>query len=176
MKNIILIGYRCTGKTTVGKKLSERLGLPFIDTDGLVMLDTGMSVDEIVREGGWPLFRQKEREVIKGLSSADDVIIAPGGGAIEDPQNREVLRKNGLFVWLTADVEIIVERMRSDLKNTDQRPPLSGGDLQAEVMEMTRKREPVYRELADLTIDTSHKDIDEIGDEIQRFLKKGTGW
>ena len=88
MKNIILIGYRCTGKTTVGKKLSERLGLPFIDTDGLVMLDTGMSVDEIVREGGWPLFRRKEREVIEGLLSAEGTIIAPGGGALEEHRNR----------------------------------------------------------------------------------------
>lgn len=175
MKNIILIGYRCTGKTTVGKKLSERLGLPFIDTDGLVMLDTGMSVDEIVREGGWPLFRRKEREVIEGLLSAEGTIIAPGGGALEEPRNRSTLRKNGLFVWLSADVEIIVERMRSDRKNTDQRPPLSEGDMETEVTALIRKREPVYRELADLFIDTSHKGIDDIADDIQGFLKKGTG-
>ena len=172
MKNIILIGYRCTGKTTVGTKLAERLGLPFIDTDGLVILDAGMSIDEIVREGGWPLFRRKEREVIEGLVSAERTIIAPGGGALEDPRNRAALRKNGLFIRLTADVETIVERMRSDLKNTDQRPSLSGNDIKAEVIEMTQEREPVYRELAALTIDTSNKGINEITDEICIFLSK----
>jgi len=172
MKNIILIGYRCTGKTSVGKKLSERLDLPFIDTDGLIMLDAGMSVDEIVREGGWTLFRQKEREVIGGLSSVENVIIAPGGGALEDPENREVLRGNGLFVWLTADSKTVVERMRSDRKSGGQRPPLSRGDPGTEAAVMIRKREPVYRELADLAIDTSNKSIDAVADEIFDFVHK----
>lgn len=172
MKNIILIGYRCTGKTSVGKKLAERLDLPFIDTDGLIMLDAGMSVDEIVREGGWALFRQKEREVIAGLSPAEDIIIAPGGGALEDPENREALRKSGLFVWLTADIKMIAERMCSDRKSDGQRPPLSGDDPETEAAVMIRKREPVYRELADLTIDTSNKSIDAVADEICHFVHK----
>ena len=172
MKNIILIGYRCTGKTSVGKELSERLGLPFIDTDGLIMLDAGMPIDEIVQKGGWPLFRRKEQEVIAGLSSAEDIVIAPGGGALEDPENREALRQNGLFVWLTADIKTIVERMRSDRKSDGQRPPLSDGDLEAQTALIIKKREPTYRQLANLTIDTSHKGIDAITDTICDFLEK----
>ena len=171
MKNIILIGYRCTGKTSVGKRLSERLDLPFLDTDDLITREAGMSVGEIVREGGWPLFRLKEKEVIGWLSSMEGSIIAPGGGAFEDPENREALRDNGLFVWLTADVKTIMERMLADRKSGDQRPPLSAGDLEAETALIIKRREPVYRQLAALTIDTSKKGIDEIADEICDFIK-----
>ncbi|OPX37226.1 MAG: hypothetical protein B1H13_13145, partial [Desulfobacteraceae bacterium 4484_190.3] len=111
MKNIVLIGYRCTGKTSAGKKLSERLGLPFFDTDDLIVERAGMPINKIVEKGGWDLFRKKEREVIRKLSAMNKNIIATGGGAFENQENREALKKNGLFVWLTADVETIMERM-----------------------------------------------------------------
>jgi len=172
MKNIILIGYRCTGKTSVGQELARRLDLPFIDTDDLIVREAGMPVDEIVRSGGWPFFREKENEVIKGLSSVEGTVIAPGGGALEDPENRGILKRNGLFVWLTADPETIVERMRSDRKGRGQRPPLSGGGIEAEAAAMIHKREPVYRRLADLTIDTSHRGIGPVTDAICNFLDK----
>lgn len=172
MKNIILIGYRCTGKTSVGKELARRLDLPFIDTDDLIVKEAGMPVDEIVRRGGWPLFREKENEVIRGLSSVEGTVIAPGGGALEDPENREILKQNGLLVWLTADPETIVERMRSDRKSHGQRPSLSGDDPAAEVAAMVQEREPVYRRLADLTIDTSHRGIGPVADTICDFLEK----
>ncbi len=175
MKNIILIGYRCTGKTSVGKRLSERLDLPFLDTDDLITREAGMSVGEIVREGVWPLFRRKEKEVIGRLSSMEGSIIAPGGGAFEDPENREALRDNGLFVWLTADVKTIMERMLADRKSSDQRPPLSDGDLEAEAARIMKRREPAYRQLADLTIDTAQKSIDSIAEAICGFLKKQGG-
>ncbi len=172
MKNIILIGYRCTGKTSVGKELAHRLELPFIDTDDLIVKEAGMPVDEIVRKGGWPLFRKKEQEVIRYLASTENSIIALGGGSLEHPENRDILKKNGLFVWLTADVKTIVERMCSDQKNDDQRPPLSDEDLEAETTAMTQKREPVYRRLADLTIDVSKKGLDAVADVICDFLEK----
>ena len=170
MKNIILIGYRCTGKTSVGKKAAEKLGLPFLDTDEVITREAQMSVEEIVRAGGWPLFRRREKEAIRSLSSLKGAVIATGGGTFEEPENCEALRGKGLFVWLTADGQTIVERMRSDGKCDGQRPPLSGEGLEAEVAEMTRKREPVYRGLADMMIDTSHKRINEIANEIVRFI------
>jgi shikimate kinase len=172
MKNIILIGYRCTGKTSIGKKLSERLDLPIFDTDDLITREAGMSVGEIVQEGGWPLFRRKEKEVIGRLSSMEGSIIAPGGGAFEDPENREALRDKGLFVWLTADVKTIMDRMLADRKSSDQRPPLSDGDLETQAAMTLKRREPAYRQLATLVIDTSQKGIDAIADEICDFLKK----
>jgi len=174
MKNVILVGYRCTGKTSVGKELSKKLGRPFIDTDELIALETGMSVDETVQKGGWPLFRQKERDVIMQISSMEGHIIATGGGAFENPKNGDVLRENCLFVWLTADTNTIVGRMLSDRKSINQRPPLSDDDLEIETALIIKRREPVYCQLADLTIDTSQKEIDLIVDNICVFLKNGT--
>ena len=172
MKNIILIGYRCTGKSSVGEKLSERLDLPFFDTDDLIVRKAGMSIGEIVRKGGWALFRRQEKDVIRWLSLMEGTIIAPGGGAFEDPENREAMRDKGLFVWLTADVKTIMERMLADRKSSDQRPPLSDGDLEAQTALIMQEREPVYRQLAALAIDTSQKGIDSITDAICDFLKK----
>ncbi|MBW2675097.1 MAG: shikimate kinase [Deltaproteobacteria bacterium] len=172
MKNIILIGYRCTGKTSVGEKLSERLDLPFTDTDDLVTREAGMSVGEIVREGGWALFRRKEKGVIARLSTIEGTIIAPGGGAFEDPENREAMRGKGLFVWLTADVKTIMERILADRKSSDQRPPLSDGNLEAQTALIMEEREPIYRGLAALTIDTSQKGIDSVVDTICELLQK----
>ncbi|MBN2397564.1 MAG: shikimate kinase, partial [Deltaproteobacteria bacterium] len=97
---------------------------------------------------------------------------APGGGALEDPENREILKQNGLLVWLTADLETIVERMCSDRKGRGQRPSLTGEDPTAEAAEMIHKREPVYRRLADLTIDTSHRGIGSVTDAICDFLER----
>ena len=97
MKNIILIGYRCTGKTSVGEKLSERFGLPFFDTDDLIVEQAGMSISKIVEKGGWDLFRKKEQETIRGLSSMNKSVIATGGGAFENHESEEALKRNGLL-------------------------------------------------------------------------------
>jgi len=171
VKNIILIGYRCTGKTSVGKKLSERLGLPFFDTDDLIIELAGMSIREIVEKGGWDLFRQREKETIKGLSSMQDSILATGGGVFENQENRKTLRRNGLFVWLTADVKTITERMLSDQNSPSQRPSLSHNNLETETTMILKKREPAYRELADFTVDTSGKRIEGIVNDILNFLE-----
>ncbi len=171
MKNIILIGYRCTGKTSIGEKLSERLGLPFFDTDDLIVEQAGMPINKIVEEGGWDLFRRKEKEAIRGLSSMKKSIIATGGGAFENQENRETLKRNGLFVWLTADAATIIRRMISDEKSRSQRPSLSSDDLYRETTMILKKREPTYRELANFTVDTSGKRIEGIVDDILTFLK-----
>ncbi|MBW2650725.1 MAG: shikimate kinase [Deltaproteobacteria bacterium] len=176
MKNIILIGYRCTGKTSVGEKLSERLGLPFFDTDDLIIEQAGMSISKIVEEGGWEMFRKKEKETIKGLSSMDKSIIATGGGAFENQETGEALKKNGLFIWLTADVKTITERMLSDQNSPGRRPSLSHDDLETETTMILKRREPTYRELADFTIDTSEKNIDSITDEICEYIRRDGGY
>ena len=172
MKNIILTGYRCTGKTGVGKRLSERLKLPFYDTDEIIIEKAGMSITEIVKKGGWDEFRLREKEAIKELGLKRNCIIATGGGAFETLENREVLKNNSLFIWLSADVKTIVKRMRSDQKSMSHRPSLSHDDLVSECSVILEKREPVYRELADLIIDTSDKGIDKVADEICRFLNQ----
>lgn len=163
---IILIGYRCTGKTEVGKKISERLGISFYDTDEIIQSHTGKTIREIVEEEGWDAFRAEERATIKKLSSLTDGVIAAGGGAVMNPENRKALKQDGLCVWLTADVSTIVARMRSDRASTAQRPPLSDGDVERETAQILKTREPVYQELADCIVDTAGKGIDAVVDEI----------
>jgi shikimate kinase len=168
--NLILIGYRCTGKTSVGKQIAGRLGRPFHDSDEEIGRRTGKTVAEIVEREGWESFRKIEKEVIAGLSEIDDCVIALGGGAVMDPENAGAMKEKGLFVWLTADAETIAERMGLDDSTLHQRPSLTGKDVLTEIREILQARQPIYRKLADLTVDTSGKTVDAIADEIGHFL------
>ncbi len=170
--NIVLIGYRCTGKTSVGKKLSERFHIPFYDTDELIQKHTGKTIREIVEEKGWESFRKEEKAVIRRLSSLAHTVIAAGGGAVVDAENREALGRNGLFIWLTADVRSIVERMKNDTAGGEQRPPLSSEGMEGETSKILKKRTPIYHGLADLTVDTSEKGIDAIAEEVSNLLAR----
>jgi shikimate kinase len=170
---IVLIGYRCTGKTSVGKRLAERLGIPFYDTDELIQRDAGKTIRELVDQEGWDAFRARERAIIKQLPLSADAVIAAGGGAIMDAANRKALKEKGLCVWLTADVRTIVERMRDDKASAAQRPSLSGDGLEQETAKILEARRPFYQEMADCTIDTSGKGINVIGDEILSALRLG---
>jgi shikimate kinase len=163
--NIVLIGYRCTGKTSVGRRLSERLKIPFYDTDELITQRTGKTIGEIVEEGGWEFFREKEKAVIRGLSLSVDTLIAVGGGAVMQAENRKALKRNGLFLWLTADVPTIIQRMKNDGKDGGVRPPLVGDCAERETSGILEQRIPIYRRLADFTIDTCERDIDTVATE-----------
>lgn len=170
---IVLIGYRCTGKTSVGKRLAERLGIPFYDTDELIQRDAGKTIRELVDQEGWDAFRARERAIIKQLPLSADAVIAAGGGAIMDAANRKSLKNKGLCVWLTADVGTICERMRDDKASAAQRPPLSGDGLEQETAKILEARRPFYQEMADCIIDTSGKNIEAIADEILGALGLG---
>ena len=169
---IILIGYRCTGKTSVGKRIAERLGMPFCDTDDLIQAEAGMTIAEIVAAGGWEAFRAQERAIIKTLPSSSAGIIAVGGWAVTDAANRRVLKQLGSCVWLTADVKTIVERMRADQGGDARRPPLSRDGLEQETIAILRQRTPLYQELADFAVATTGKAIDAIADEVCGVLAR----
>lgn len=169
--NIILTGYRCTGKTSTGRRLSARLGRPLFDTDELILHRTGRTVEEIVAAGGWPAFRDAERAVIRNLSLLDGGVIATGGGALLDPRNVEYLRDNGLFVWLTADAETIAGRLAKDQADGNRRPSLSGKPVVEEVREVLTQREPVYRGIADLSIDTVSRGVEQVATLICRRVR-----
>jgi shikimate kinase len=151
---IVLTGYRGCGKTAVGKKLAERLGLPFLDTDALIAERAGRTIREIVKDGGWEEFRALERQVIAGLPLVQSVV-ALGGGAVLDPANVKSLKKEGFFVWLTAEPDVLTERLTADVETAEQRPPLAGGGARAEMERVLRERLPLYRRVADMTVDTS---------------------
>ena len=169
-RRIILIGYRCTGKTTVGKRLAERLNLPFYDTDGFVEESAGKTIREMVAAGGWEFFRHQEQEAIRHLTARGKGVIATGGGAVLDPGNAALLKKTGIMVWLMADAETIRERMQADPVTAEQRPRFSAEDLAVEIGATLAVRTPLYRSLADLVIDTTVLDIEACVDRIVEYV------
>ncbi len=155
--NIILIGYRGSGKTTVGRELAKLLERPFFDSDRMVFAKTGRTVSEIVEAGGWPAFREAEKAVIAELSALDQAVISLGGGAVMDPDNVASLEERGKFVWLRADARTLARRMQSEKNGGGQRPSLTGAGTLEEVERVLAERLPVYRALADLAVDTAGK-------------------
>ena len=170
--NIVLIGYRCCGKTSSGKRVAEKLDRMFVDTDELTIEKSGKSIDDIVSRYGWQHFRELEKDVIKEISSNDDLVIAAGGGVVTKKENIENLKKNGFFVWLYADVDIIKKRLEKDAVSDENRPSLTGDDPADEIMKVLEEREPVYSDVSDMAIDTSKLDIDEVADTIIERINK----
>jgi len=172
-KNIILIGFRATGKTTIGKLLAKTLNKRFIDTDNLIERKVGKTISEIVAREGWPGFRKREKAVIRELAKEKNLVLALGGGAVLDKENVEYLKKNGFFVWLKANSKTILQRLKQDKKTTFQRPSLTGKPLEAEIKEVLKERIPVYQDVADKSIDTDKMCPKEIVRIILSWLKDG---
>ena len=165
--NIVLMGYRCTGKTATGRALARRLGRPLVDTDALIEERQGRPIPEIVIEKGWSGFRAAETEVVVQLADADGQVIALGGGAVLELANVIALKKNSFFVWLTADKETICARMEKDEGQGTARPSLTGKSSLDEIAAVMAQREPLYRRLADLAIDTTAIGTDEVVERIR---------
>ncbi len=157
---VVLIGYRGTGKTTVGKMVARRLSLPFLDTDALVEEMTGISIPAIFANAGEAAFRSLEREVIAGLADFSGVI-ATGGGAVLDPENVRALRKGGTVVLLEADPEEVITRIAGS-----DRPSLTGLQPEEEVRALLRTRRPFYLAAADICIRSGGQSPDVVADEI----------
>lgn len=161
--NIVLIGYRGTGKSAVGALLAQRLGWPCLAMDALIVERTGKSIPEIVDAEGWPGFRDRESALARELAARDGIIIDCGGGIIERPENIEALRANGRIVWLRAAVPTIVSRIQGDT----QRPSLTGGkSFTDEVAEVLERRTPLYAAAAHAAIDTDELTPEEIAERI----------
>ncbi len=164
--NIVFIGYRCTGKTTIGKQVAADMGLPFYDTDALIEEQSGRTIREIVAEEGWESFRKEESAVVRKLSAENGCVIALGGGAVLDEANVQCLKADGFFVWLTAGTTAIVRRMKDDTRSESQRPALSEAGLYDEVNAVLAERRPRYESAADIRIDTDERLIQEIAEEV----------
>ena len=162
--NIILIGYRGTGKTAVGKKIAEALKKKFVETDKLIVKKEGMDIPSIVKKNGWDFFRKLEKEVVGKVSEKDNMVISTGGGVILDHENIENLKRNGKIIWLDAKPETIEYRMTNS--NNKDRPPLKGKDAIEEIKEVLEERKEKYNKAADLTINTDNKTINEVAKEI----------
>jgi shikimate kinase len=153
MSLLFLVGYRCTGKTTVARLLAEALGWDWVDADQLLETHHGRSIRQIFAEEGEAGFRDKEAALLETLCERRQTVIATGGGVVLRPANRERLRTVGRVVWLTADASTLWQRLQADATTGERRPNLTVGGL-AEIEELLRVREPHYRACADLMVDT----------------------
>lgn len=173
--NLVLIGYRASGKSTVGKQLAARMGREFVDTDDLLEKRHGALIRDIVQFHGWDYFRAMEREIINGVSNQDHLVIAPGGGAILDPENIPALKKNGFIVWLKADVQTLYKRMEKDCRTNDRRPSLTGKGTFDELEEVTASRYPIYEKVSEAQIDTSALSPEEVVETIFSIFQERMG-
>lgn len=163
---IVLTGFMGTGKSVVGRRLAERLTLPFVDLDDAIEAAAGMTIAEIFASEGEPGFRRREREVIATVASHGSGVIATGGGAVLDPENLRNLKRGALVVCLVAEPAVILERLGADAS----RPLLQTPDRLARIQEMLVERGAAYAQ-ADFCIETSGVPVEAIVDRIVHHLR-----
>ncbi|MBI4864087.1 MAG: shikimate kinase [Candidatus Riflebacteria bacterium] len=163
--NLVLVGYRGTGKTAVGRAVASRLDMRYVGLDELIVRQAGRSIPRIVEQSGWDAFRDLEARVVAEVAGLDRCVLDTGGGVVLRPVNVELLRSNGFVVWLVASVSVIVGRIQGDT----ERPSLTGGkSFTDEVEEVLRARTAMYRAAADQIVDSSGCSLEEVVDLIER--------
>lgn len=161
--NVVLVGYRGTGKSVVGRRLARLLGLRLVSLDAELQRSAGKSIPEVVQDVGWPGFRDMEEQTVATFAARDGQVLDCGGGVIEREANFERLRAAGPVVWLKAGTETIVRRIQGDT----QRPSLTGAkSFTEEVDEVLQRRTPLYRRIAHHEVDTDGRTVEGIAAEI----------
>ena len=161
-QNLFLVGPMGAGKSAVGRQLARMLHLDFVDSDEEVESRTGVDIPFIFEKEGEAGFRKREASVIDDLSQQEGIVLATGGGAIMDPQNRNHLGARGFVVYLRTSVDQQLSRTRKGR----ERPLLQNDDPRAVLEELMATREPLYREIADLTVDTDSRKVRDVVNEI----------
>ncbi len=166
---IILIGLMGCGKTTVGKALSKRTGLPLLDMDAVIEEQIGKSISEIFQEEGEGHFRKLETALLRYLEKSSDAssgaaIISTGGGVVLRPENRRIMRRLGFCVWLNVELSTLLSRT----SRGSNRPLLKTRDRRATMEKLLRERTPLYEETAHLRLDTTGMDINGIVCAVQQ--------
>jgi shikimate kinase len=165
--NIVLIGYRGTGKSVVGELLAAKLNRQVISMDAEIVKKAGMSIPDFVEQKGWAGFRDLETEVARELAERDNIIVDCGGGVIERPENIPALSKSGKIFWLQASVEVIIDR----IADGTERPALvEGKTFTEEVAEVLDRRTPMYSDAAQHTIDTDAMTPEQVADSIMAIV------
>lgn len=166
--NIVLIGYRGTGKSHVGHLLGKHFGRKLVSMDEEIVKTAGMPIPEIVEKFGWSHFRDLETAEARKLAGLDRLIIDCGGGVIERPENTEIIRQNSQVFWLQASVDSIVAR----IKNDTSRPALvAGKTFTEEVAEVLERRSPLYQDAAHHEINTDNRTPQQVAELIVSLLK-----
>lgn len=161
-QNLFLVGPMGAGKSAVGRQLARLLHLDFVDSDEEIEARTGVDIPFIFEKEGEAGFRKREARVIDDLSKRDGVVLATGGGAIMDPQNRNHLGARGFVIYLHTSVDQQLSRTRRGR----ERPLLADDDPRAVLESLMASREPLYREIADLTVDTDGRKVRAVANEI----------
>lgn len=161
MKNIVLVGFMGSGKTAAGKRLAQKLGYKFIDTDEIIEKSEGKSITAIFNDEGEKRFRELEARIVRELSGIKGHVISTGGGIVTNSDNISNLKKAGLVVWLKTSPEIIFKRVA----HQTHRPLLNVENPLDEIRRLLALREPFYAE-ADLSIDTDRLEVEKIADII----------
>ena len=168
--NIVLIGYRGAGKSSVGRGLAARLGKLFVDTDTIVQERAGRSIRQIFEEQGEHVFREHEARALQAACLHENAVISVGGGAVMNPDNAARLKQAGRVVWLRAPAPILWRRICGDEASARQRPRLTPKGGLEEIVHKLADREPVYESLADQIIDTDRVTVDEAVSTIIQLL------
>lgn len=174
-KIIALIGMMGVGKTTIGFKLSEKLGIYFIDSDQEIEDDQQKTIADIFDSHGEEYFRKQESRIIEGIVARDEpMVLSLGGGSLGDPKTRKLIKDKSITVWLNADLEIILHRAAN--KNT--RPLLNTGDKRQVLANLIKERYPIY-EKSDIKVDTSKENhdiiVNDIIKQIGEIINKSNG-
>jgi shikimate kinase len=161
--NLVLVGYRGTGKSAIGRRLGELLAMPRVSLDDEIVRQAGKPIPELVAASGWPFFRDLEERICRTFGQKDGLVIDCGGGVVEREANFDSLRRSGRVFWLRATPATIVSRIGND----QSRPSLTGNKtFTDEVEEVLARREPLYQRIAHEHIDTDGRSIDDLAASI----------
>jgi shikimate kinase len=165
-RSIVLIGMMGVGKSSIGRRLGARLGIPFVDADAEIERAAGMSIADIFARHGEAAFRSGEARVIARLLNSGPQVLATGGGAVMDPATRALIQEKGVSIWLSAEFELLLRRIS---KRKAERPMLQTADPAATLRELLAAREPIYAQ-ADLTVQSRDVPHDAVVAEIVERL------
>lgn len=165
--NIYLVGLMGAGKTTVGRQLAKRLGRRFVDSDDEIEIRTGVRIPIIFEIEGEAGFRAREVQVLQALTQEVGLVMATGGGAVLDPVNRVNLANNGMVIYLCAQPQQLWQRTR----HGRNRPLLQVADPLAKLQELYVERDPLYREIADIVVESGNGDASHLVKQLEREVR-----
>jgi shikimate kinase len=170
--SVVLIGYRGSGKTTIGRKLADRLWQTFVDTDDLITASAGKTIKEIFEQDGEAKFRELEIAAVREACARAEHIIALGGGAVTRQENRDVLKTSGhKIVYLRCEPQVLLKRIQSDPSTQSTRPHLTGlGGGIEEIRTLLAAREPLYRQVMSFELDVTNLSPEEACVHITRVM------
>lgn len=169
-RNVFLVGPMGAGKTTVGQRLAQLLGLEFVDSDAALIERTGVDIATIFDIEGEEGFRDRESRILEELTAHPGIVLATGGGAVTRASNRALLRARGTVIYLTVPLELQLQRTRRDRK----RPLLQTTDPRARLERLNRERDPLYREAAHHVVDTGRNDSRRLARDLAAYLHNRT--